>query len=151
MPCRTLFALVLIFPIVACAPAQPTLDEPQITRNELWKTIEGCGGQELCSFATLTASEYNKSAGRPTRDGFSIRGATTDGRVVSVGMNVPDTIRNEPARNGRTVEQQIADALRKDLCGTRDTRRFFDLGGELRLSIYVPSGELFSKNSISSC
>lgn len=138
-------AFAFALAISACA------SETTPNRDEVWQTIEGCDGNELCSFATLATDEYNKQASKPGRNGYSIRGAETDGRVVSVALNIPASFKDEPVRAGRTVQQQMTDAIRTDLCRKRTTRRFFDLGGEFRLSTYLPSGEQFSKNNITSC
>ncbi|QOL80044.1 hypothetical protein [Pseudooceanicola spongiae] len=141
---RAKFALLLSLSLAACAPARPS-------HQEVWNTIEGCDGKELCSLANLATSEFNKRAGKPARGGVSIRGATTDGRVVAVKVNIPDSIKNEPVRGGQTVADQLADYVQKDICRKKDIRRFIGLGGELQLSTFLPSGERFSENSIKSC
>ena len=137
---------VLIFPLMisACTTQAPS-------RDQVWETIEGCGGDERCAFATLAADEYNKLAGKPLGNGISVRGAQTDGTVLSLDVNVPERIKTEPTRDGRTAEQELAYSMRKDLCGDRNTRRFFEIGGKLVLSTYLPSGERFSRSQLESC
>ena len=117
----------------------------------MWNTIEGCDGKELCSVANLATSQFNKRAGKPASGGVSIRGATTDGRVVAVKINIPDSIKNEPVRGGKNAAQQLSDHVEKDICSQKEIRRFVGLGGELQFSTYLSSGELFSERSVKSC
>lgn len=144
MLARTGFALVLSLPLLACASNTPSQDE-------IWKQIEGCDGKELCSTASLATLHLNKQAGRTFSGGVKLRGAKTDGKIVSVGLDVPARIANEPVRNGRTVQQQLGDLLRDAMCGNKDVERFLSIGGEIRTLIYVPSGEKLSENVVRSC
>lgn len=137
-------ALILTLSMAACATE--TLDH-----DEQWEAIEGCGGEELCSYATVATAIFNKQVGKPGRKGVSTRGATTDGKVVSVDVGVPNSIKSIPTRGGRTGSQQLMEGVRKDLCSGRRTRRFFDLGGGFQFSLYLPSGEKFSTETIESC
>ncbi|MCA0905475.1 hypothetical protein LCM27_03600 [Ruegeria marisrubri] len=141
---RATSALIVLFTFAACTPQGPS-------RDEVWEIIEGCDGNERCAFATLATNEYNKIAGKPLGHGISVRGAKTDGKVVSLAVNVPERIKSEPTRDGRTAEQQLAYSVKKDLCGKKTTRRFFEIGGELEFSTYLPSGERFSKSTVDSC
>lgn len=143
-----MFAKRLILPVFLFMAA---CSSEEISQDEVWAVVEGCNGNELCTYATLAAAEYNKLAGRPPRQGIAIRSATTDGQRVSVEVNVPDRIKSDPVRAGWTADEELAEAVRKDLCSRKATRRFFELGGEFQISTYLPSGKQFSNSLIQSC
>ncbi|MEO9651216.1 MAG: hypothetical protein ABJ360_07770 [Roseobacter sp.] len=118
---------------------------------EVWETIEGCKGNELCTYTTLMVDEFNKLAAEPPRRGVSLRDVETDGKVVSIAVDIPESAKNELDGSKRTPDQQVTEILQKEVCSAKTARRFLEIGGQLQLYTYLPSGELFSKSTIKSC
>lgn len=144
MALRPIPTLIWLISVAACAPQGPS-------RDEVWKTIEECDGNELCSFSTLIADEYGKLIGKSLGQGITVKSAATDGKAVDLAFNVPDRVANFPTRPGRTLSEELTDSARKNLCADPNTRRFFEIGGVMNFSTYLQSGKLLSKSSVSSC
>lgn len=141
---RATSALFVLLTFAACTPQGPS-------RDDVWETIERCDGNERCAFATLVTDEYNRLAGKPLGRGISVRGAETDGTTVSLAVNVPDAIKSAPTTGGRTADEELTRSVQRNLCGDKNTRRFFEIGGKLEFSTYLPNGERFSKSAVTSC
>ncbi|MBO9412243.1 MULTISPECIES: hypothetical protein [unclassified Ruegeria] len=141
---RAIATLSLLATVGACASKGPS-------RDEIWSTIEGCDGNELCSFATLIAEEYGKLVGKSLGQGISVKSAETDGKIVDLAFYVPDRIKNVPTTGGRTPSEELTISAKKNLCSDPNTRRFFEIGGAMNFSTYLSSGERFSNSTITSC
>ena len=141
---RAATVLITFFSIAACTPQGPSNEEIQ-------QAVNDCGGVQRCVIATLVTREYQGAVGQPLGQGVSIKGAETDGRVISLAIVLPERVTSEPVRDGKTPEQQLEQAFRDDLCGDPNTKRFFDMGGELVVTSYLPSGARFAKSTVDAC
>lgn len=120
-------------------------------RDAAQAVLDACEGNTRCAFARLAVDEYNSRAAKPQRGSVTIRGASTDGRVIKVGVNVSKHFHLRPTRGGRTVSEQLAFDVRNDLCRKRATRRFFKAGGALDCSMYTPDGAPWPRIVIKAC
>lgn len=141
---RVTLAFVLSATLLACTPQGPS-------RDEVWETIEGCDGDELCSFANVIAKGYSSQIGKPLGRGVSVKSADTDGEAVNISFIVPEKLKNAPTSGGRTPSEQFAVSVARNLCSDPNTRRFFEIGGKLNLSTFFANGEEFSDSTIKSC
>ncbi|MFT5797030.1 MAG: hypothetical protein ACI84R_001085 [Candidatus Azotimanducaceae bacterium] len=145
---RTGLILALSLPLFACVETPPI----SLSQDEIWKGIEACKGKEVCSISNLVAAEMNKQVGRNFGNGVKLRGAKSDGETVTLGVDVPAKIVNEPVKSGQSVEQYLGNAFRDGMCKqNKDVRRFLSLGGKVRLVTYLPSGKKFSDSVLKSC
>jgi len=120
----------------------------------MWKVVEKCEGNELCSKAEIVALAVNKRAGANYGSGVSVRGAETDGRTVSIGIDVPADIAIAPKKRGRTPAEQLGDIVDKKICDDINGKRFIEIGGAVEAVFYPTSGstdEPFSRHTVDSC
>jgi len=143
-----LFAGTLLF---GCTQSNPSPEQnPTASGQQFLQVLENCNDDELCTLATLLASA--SSASQPNRnDGISVRNATTDKKSVTVSFDVPNSIADQPTRNGLTNKQQFTQSYKDGICDSEGAFRFFELGGTVRVVSFFPSGEKFSDEVVSSC
>lgn len=137
------------FVLIGCA--QPSVKPSE---DEIWAAVQKCGGDEVCSKAEIVTLAVNKQPGKNFGQGVAIRGAQTDGRTVSIGIDIPAHIAIAPNKRGRTPEQQLADIVDEKFCSEDNIRRFIDVGGAVEAVFYPTSGssgEPFSRHTVDEC
>jgi len=135
------------FLLMGCAdPERPTS-----SGQEFLDIFAACDDDELCGLTTLLTLSMNRASEEPIDSEIKIRDAETDGQTITVNFDVPFSIVDEPPRNGLTSKQQFAENYRDGICDSEGFQRLFEVGGEVRVVSFLPSGEKFSDGVISSC
>ncbi|GLQ35574.1 hypothetical protein GCM10007939_18570 [Amylibacter marinus] len=133
--------------LFACAetPSEPKKD----VDAAFWESSKQCGGDEVYTVATFMASTIDKDKG--FGGGNKLLGATTDGRIVTIKLQVSDTFKNAPPVKGRDGVAQLRDVVLKKSCKEPVFKRFLSLGGEFHMDLILKSGKSYRSAVIKNC
>jgi hypothetical protein len=149
IPKALLFGVIAAFGVAACTPAPSS----KITPAERQAALAQCDGSVPCTVAILVADKMNSQKGRDFGGGVVLRGTKAQGNTLIVGADVPQLVTAQGTINGQSYRSYLNGKFVEGLCrgGGADIRRFFDLGGKVRLIAYLPSGEVYLDRTATSC